>query len=429
MPYSVEIVEEEITAPEWNILSEDNRQAAYKAAANEFEYTYWYGISEGDVVGEAALNSLTLPRNTSRNELESQLNYYAEKGVVAPQDAASLLKMLTFFDNCDWDGQTSLTDVSNQLNAFVETNGLNQTDYPITFHTVELMKEMLVNNPVSRLVKEQDENDLFKNDDGQLCTTSGWFCPSNNNVAAAAAEAAASAAAAALKTVLIKAAGPVGAIIAVLIKDAIKDAFSSIFCNVECDECGPPAGVMALYNSDCSLRELRAAGTFEFAERWEFPIDENLDGTFDRTLSNNTQNRAAGTSVTSDRNRVIADVFCDDGNLYPWAGPRNQPVFVASDQRQMSPVAWVNRTSGSFGFVQPMNTQICFSLTELGDGTWDRVGWSANTGSPSSGSSGNTNFCTTFTGSGSRMVSVGMRYRNPCNPSQERFIATSFVVQ
>lgn len=419
---------EEMVAPEWNVLSEADRQAAYEAAADEFEYTYWYGISEGEVLGSPVVNSLVPPRTTSRSELENQLNYYAEKGIVAKEDASSLLDMLAFFDNCGWDGQTSLTDVSNQLNRFIADNNLNQFEHPVTFHTVELLEEMLVNNPVSRSIKGEAGNELFKNDDGQLCSTSGWFCPSESSVAAAAAEAAATAAAAALKKVLIKAAGPVGAIIAVLIKDAIKDAFSGLFCNVQCDECGPPAGVMALYNSDCSLREIRAAGTFEFAERWEFPIDENLDGTFDRTLSNSVQNRASGSSITSDRNRVIADVICDDGEFYGWAGPRNQPVFVASDQRQMSPVAWINRPPAQSGFLLPLNTQLCFSLTELGDGTWDRVsGWTVNDGGLSN-FSGSTTFCRTFTGS-SRMISLGVRYRNPCNTSQERFITTSFVVQ
>ncbi|NJO87191.1 MAG: hypothetical protein HC821_04100 [Lewinella sp.] len=409
----------------WNALSEAEQKELYATAANDFEYTYWYTISEGQVLGNDFVSGLPAPQEISRKDLMTQLDYFVERGDLAPQDVASLLELLEFFGNRQWNRETPLSDVSNQLNGFLTDNAINSTDYPLTFHMVKFTEELLVNNLITRNTTDEGALAGQKNDDGQLCTTSGFLCPSQSAIASAASNAASAAFASALVSTAIKATGPLGAGILAIMRFAFRDLFTSIFCNVDCDECGPAAGVIAIYNSNCSLRELRAAGSFEFAERFIFLVDGNLDGAFEADPVV-PQNSLPGSAITSPQNRVIVDVVCDGNRSFLW--PRNRAIFISSDQRQMNPSAWVTASPAPSGFVLPMNTQICFTLTELSDATWNRVGWSAPTGNPSSGGTFNNTFCTSFSGA-TRLVNVGMRYQNPCNTSQERIIGVSFVAR
>lgn len=416
--------EEKIT---WLELTTEQQQKAYKNAAHELEMTHAYAVAGiREDLEERSFDDLgSLEFN--QEHFAEELSFYVEKGWLSEADVTSLHSAMDFFRQTNWNGVTATATVGIEIDDFLLSEGINSVDHPLTFHTVGVIKDILVHNPITRFSKQSLSNEALKDDDGALCKTVGFLCPSLGPIENAAKSAAASAAASQLvKEVLGIASTALASAMSSAISSVLGTVWSSIFCRVECDACAGPAGILALY-INCDLDEIQAIGTFEHAERWIFEIDANLDGTFDNTATNLVQNSAAATSLPNSHFKVIADVRCDDDELYPWAGPRNQPVSVWPDLNNSRPTGWLLGPPKQSGFIYPLNTQLCFTLNEIADGAWERAGWVANTGSPSSSSS-NGNFCTTFTGS-SRPAWVGARYINPCNTSQEKFISTSFVVQ
>lgn len=201
-----------------------------------------------------------------------RLAQFVDNGLLSEKDAGTYQRLLSFLDEVAWTGDLPVSTVERDLDDFLIAEQVQQEIHPATYHTAGLLKEVLINNPITREAVGKEPFGVRKSDDGQLCKTVGFFCPKKGPIQDAAKAAAVQAASDAFKKkakgIGIKA--TTSSVIASLIKSALGTVWSSIFCRVECDECAGPAGVVAIYNSNCSLREIRAAGTFEHANRLVF---------------------------------------------------------------------------------------------------------------------------------------------------------------
>lgn len=165
--------------------------------------------------------------------------------------------------------------------------------------------------------------------------------------------------------------------------------------NEDCDECAPAVGIRPVHdNTTCQFLGIEAVGTFEFAERWNFLIDVNRDGSFDVTQTV-TSNLVPASSLPGSAFEVIVDVECDGETDLPWPGGQQQPVTIDPNAPYSPPipVATVNQPPLNQGYYYSTNTQYCFGLSNLYAHGWTFDGWEASAGTPSSGNN-TSNFCT-----------------------------------
>lgn len=397
----------------------------YAAAADATYFTY-AKVLQSEPNGGIAESAKDLPSPLDMVQFRNLVHAYVEQAHLEERDGKALVEAVNFFASLNLIEGDSVDELEKELLDFKQSLDMTPTATPITYHTFMTISEVMLRGPVDRLEGKKDN--LQKNNDGSLCATVGFFCPSadgQSGIANAAQIAASAAAASAFKEAGVIDGTATVAVVAALIKEALGLVWEGLFCTMECDECAEAAGIIVDYNG-CDLNEILPLGTFEFAEGFVYLIDENRDGSYERNVVvRNSSGRVRASDLPSNPFKVIVDVECDGGTPRPWPVDRSRAVTVFPQLPSARPSGFITGPPKQSGYFYRPNTTLCFTLKgQNGNGlTFD--GWTASGGSPSSGGTINSTFCTSFSSDGPK--SVNARFRNDCTGGSE-FITNSFVI-
>ena len=412
--------------------------AAYRGAGIAYRDAIHYqkkAIQAGEIEFPSDEIVTTDPQTTI-----DALNVYESIGYVTQSDVSKLQAFMAYVAEINVNGSTDISHVRGLISNWVSRNGVKVEKHPVTYHSIMIVKEALFKNQLT-LLREANENFQFRGaDDGTLCTVSGFLCSQTNAAVSAAARTAASQAAAAGfkglinfnaddELTIFESGLSIG--IAAAINGLLTLFWDQIFCNIDCDMCAPAIGIIPVFNeTTCQFLGIEAAGSFEFAERWNFSIDANRDGTFGAPQTD-LDNFVPSSSLPNNTFDVFVDVACDGNTDMAWPVGTQQPVTVDPNATfsPPNPTGTISVTpSPNNGMFYRTGTQYCFRLNNLNRNGWTFNGWfTTSNASPSSGGS-NTTFCTTFSTSFPTTAGVNARFTHPCSSTDAIISAGTMVV-
>lgn len=388
---------------------------------------YQKAIKEGEVQNPATDQSFMF------EDIEASMKFlqaYESLGHVSNLDIEMLNTFIRYIESMNVSGTTDISEIRALVTDWITTNGISVKQYPLTFHTIMVAKEALFTNQITILREESDNLQLRGADDGFLCTVSGFLCGQTNQQVSTAARAAVifgagQAFKASVEWTDFQESAAVAAIGLI-----INTFWNVIFCNEDCDTCAPAVGIRPVFsNTTCQFLGIEAVGTFEFAERWAFLIDDNQDGAFDLTRTV-LSNFVPASSLPSSTFDVIVDVDCDGATDMPWPGG-TQVAATVNPNATLSPsqpTATFNQPPLNQGYYYLTNTQYCFGLSNLVTNGWTFAGWEASAGTPSSGSS-TSNFCTSWNNfSFPTTTGLNAKFTHPCASSPAYLSPSSFFI-
>lgn len=362
------------------------------------------------------------------------LENYADKGLISSKEIAAFTSLIDMLDGEELYATDKITNTHNFFESFAAENSISLTGTPVTYAALRVVQHSTFSTDTynatlgGKTAHQKGEND------GQLCSPP-WFCGSGANAALTVGNAVA------LNefrtTVEWSASAEVAAAAAISL--AITSGFSW-FCRqiANCDDCAAPVGVTILRDGpgNCNFAGIRPVGTFEWAERAEFFIDDNQNGVFIGPLVSTsieefpefilTDNQLVSLEIDlNSQFDVFVDITCDGGGAANWPVGQQNPVRIDPSPDRV-PVGTISRPPLTNGYYYRPGTQICFQLNSFNAMGNTFVGWRAPGGSPSTGSA-NTQFCTTFNQSTALPRGVQAVFQSPCT-NQEFLLGTSFLI-
>jgi len=250
----------------------------------------------------------------SQESIMGELTGHVQQGVIGEEDLSKLIEFNEAIPALGLTANMALTEARSVVESWMQNNGVTVIETPMTYHAISVATEALLKTQVTRLEEDSKQPTVLKGaNDNTLCTVSGWFCGQSNATVSRAAQAAL---ALGVRDAFRRAsdwssAQQSAAIAAILF--IVNTFWDDIFCNEDCDDCGPAAGIRAVYNG-CNFTGLQAIGSFEYAEAFEYLIDINQDGVYDITRELfNDSGFIPKSSLPTTPFKVIVDVLCDGG--------------------------------------------------------------------------------------------------------------------
>ena len=416
----------------------------YRAAGDAYRedmFNFTQNLETGTLELTNAVDDIYLG---TRESVLGELTGYVHQGIVGDQDLSKLSEFTDAIPTLGLTGNMPLVEARSIVADWMQGNGVTVAEYPLTYHAISVATEAVLKTQVTRLEEDLKQQIVSKGaNDNTLCTVRGTFCSQTNQTVSLAAQAA--------LALGVRQAFRSASSWTTLQQDAATTAIVLIittfwdvaFCNEDCDNCGPAAGIRAVYNG-CTFMGIQAVGTFEHGEGFTYLIDVNQDGVYEmqRDIFDNI-GFVPRTSLPTAPFKVIVDVLCDGGrgnvpgSTMPWPVDRQAAVYInpALPVAPARPTANFTQpplqgdaSSNGYPYFYPANTQLCFGMTNLATRGWTFVGWRTIGGNPSSGSF-TSSFCTTYSATQAINRSVYAEFSHPCSPTNFRLAGPSFVIK
>ena len=395
---------------------------------------------------DLATETITLPSSTNNiylgthEDIKGALLSYSRINTIGAADLEKLFEFDAAIIGLGLTPDMTLGEGRQVVERWMRDHGVTVEQFPLTYHTISIAIESLFENQITKLQKESKVQNLKGSESNSLCTVKGLLCTKTNSFVSSAAQAALGLG---IKQVFKKVSDwtdvqqAAAAAAVVLIIDTFWD---DIFCIEDCDDCGPAAGIRAVYNG-CNFTGIQAVGSFEFVERFRYAIDINQDGAPDQVIpiENSNVGFIPKTSLPTAGFKASVEVLCDggkegkEGSIMPWPGGTLglayiDPRLPVAPARPTANFTAPPKKGSPYPYYYDTNTQLCFGMTNLATRGWTFVRWqTSGGGTPSTGTS-TSNFCTKFSASQPTTFSVSAVFSHPCSPTNYVLSGPSFVV-
>lgn len=368
--------------------------------------------------------------------LEKQIDdmeSYVQTGLLTAQDVRLLRKFAEYTKTFTFQPDEATSSVRARYREWISAHSITPANNPILYHAFTAAEELLFETQVSAALAENPGLDEQKSNDDNYCTVSGFLCTADNNTFANIVRTVIRTGIAAIFRSSVDwtsqeeilgninlgnlAESAVGAATGIV----LTSWWDRVFCNVECDNCAAAIGAVAVFDvNGCDFIGIRLIGNFEFADRFEVFIDDNLDGVFEGpfvifepTTDLITAQQIGNLGSSSFAFRV--EVICDGGVSFPWAGPPGGLFFDLDNLDFPRPTASIN-TPPRNSFYYPSFTPLTFSTFAVATRGWTFNNWSAGGGTPSTGGSLNS-FTTSFNDNNPITRGISLSWSHPCEPN------------